>query len=58
MKLENRTALLTGATKGIGRAIALAFAEEAADIGATGRAADELESLKTEVTDLGRRYLR
>ncbi len=55
MKLKGKTALITGASKGIGRAIALAFAAEGADIAATGRNEDELASLHTEVTGLGRR---
>ena len=55
MKLQNRTALITGATKGLGRAIALAFAEEGANIAGTGRNEEELASLKTEVEGMGRR---
>ncbi|MEM7539080.1 MAG: SDR family oxidoreductase [Chloroflexota bacterium] len=52
-KLAGRTALITGATKGIGRAIALAFAAEGADLVVTGRNSDELASLNQEVTELG-----
>src|SRR6202000_1873309 len=37
MRLENRTALVTGATGNIGRAIALAFGAEGAHVIATGR---------------------
>lgn len=55
MKLEGKTALITGASKGIGRAIALAFAAEGADIAATGRNEEELASLHAAVTGMGRR---
>ena len=39
--LEGKTALVTGATRGIGKAIALAFATEGADIAFTYRSQDE-----------------
>ena len=32
MKLKNKTALITGASKGIGRSVALAYAHEGADV--------------------------
>ncbi len=53
MKLTARNALVTGATKGIGRAIALAFAKEGAALIVTGRNTSELASLQQEVNDLG-----
>ncbi len=55
MKLQGKTALITGASKGIGRAIALAFAAEGADIAATGRNEEELATLHAAVTGMGRR---
>lgn len=45
MKLQGNTALITGASKGIGRAIALAFAAEGANLAVTGRNEGELQSL-------------
>jgi len=37
MKLKNKTAIITGATSGIGKATALLFADEGADLVLTGR---------------------
>lgn len=53
MKLQGYTALITGASKGIGRAIALAMAEEGANLAVTGRAVDELESLTQAAQEKG-----
>ena len=56
--LEGKTALITGATRGIGKGIALKFASEGANIAFTGRGANEdmlaaLESTRQEVEALG-----
>lgn len=48
MALTGRTALVTGASAGIGRAAAVALAAAGARLIATGRRAAELESLKRE----------
>jgi NAD(P)-dependent dehydrogenase (short-subunit alcohol dehydrogenase family) len=57
LPLAGKRAVVTGASKGIGRSIALAYARSGADIVAVGRAADELEALAEEVRALGSRCL-
>ena len=52
--LTGKTALITGATRGIGRAIALAFAAEGADVAFTYRSQHEAaQSLVAEIEALG-----
>ena len=53
MKLKDQTALITGASRGIGEAIARAFAAEGAQVAITGRSAQELEALQREFRGLG-----
>src|SRR4051812_24121402 len=50
------TALVTGASRGIGRAIALKLARDGHDILAVARNANELASLRDEVMAIGRGY--
>ena len=52
--LDGKTALVTGATRGIGRAIALRFAAEGADVAFTYRSQDEAAvALQTEMETMG-----
>jgi len=50
MKLEGQTALITGASRGIGEAIARAFAAEGARVAITGRTAQDLKKLGEEIS--------
>jgi NAD(P)-dependent dehydrogenase (short-subunit alcohol dehydrogenase family) len=55
MRLENKKALVTGASKGIGKAIALAYADEGADVAITARRAESLNETVSEIESRGRR---
>jgi len=54
MRLEGKTALITGASRNIGRQIALTFAREGADLVLNTRSSqEELESVATQCRELG-----
>jgi len=57
MRLENQTALVTGASRGIGRAIALRFAQEGAHLVIAARNRRDLERVVEEIRQLGREAL-
>jgi NAD(P)-dependent dehydrogenase (short-subunit alcohol dehydrogenase family) len=57
MLLENRVAIVTGGTKGMGRAIARKFAEEGCDVVVTSRHLDEAQQVAKELEKLGRQAL-
>jgi NAD(P)-dependent dehydrogenase (short-subunit alcohol dehydrogenase family) len=54
MRLADRNALVTGASRGIGRAIAVEFAREGADVAITARTLEALEETRAEIEALGR----
>ncbi len=57
MQLEGKTAIVTGAGRGLGRSIALAYAQEGADVAIISRTPTELEQVAEEIRALGRRGL-
>lgn len=56
-KLTDQVAIVSGAGKGIGRGIAIAFAEAGADVVCAARTASDLESTAAVVRERGRRAL-
>ncbi len=52
-RLENRTALVTGGSRGLGKAIALALAREGAQIIVCARNTEALNKVKSEIKNLG-----
>jgi NAD(P)-dependent dehydrogenase (short-subunit alcohol dehydrogenase family) len=55
--LEGKTAIITGGSRGLGREMALAFAEHGANIVVASRKVENCESVAEEVRALGRRAL-
>jgi NAD(P)-dependent dehydrogenase (short-subunit alcohol dehydrogenase family) len=56
-RLDGKVALVTGGSKGLGRAIAHGFAEAGADVVVASRKSEACEEVATEIRALGRRAL-
>src|SRR4051812_23713982 len=54
-RLDGKTAVVTGASRGLGRHIALALAEAGADVALVGRRLEDLEPVAHEAREMGRR---
>lgn len=55
MKLKEKSAIVSGASKGIGRTIALKLAKNGANLLVNGNNKERLEQLKKEIQDMGQR---
>ncbi|HKV33948.1 MAG TPA: SDR family NAD(P)-dependent oxidoreductase, partial [Pyrinomonadaceae bacterium] len=58
LELSGKVAVVVGGTSGIGRAIALGFAQAGADVIPTSRRGEQVEAVVREIEEFGRRSLR
>ncbi len=58
LSLEGKTAVVVGGTSGIGRALALGFADAGADVVASSRRQEQVDAAAAEIESRGRRSLR
>jgi NAD(P)-dependent dehydrogenase (short-subunit alcohol dehydrogenase family) len=57
LSLEGKCALVFGGTSGLGKAIAVGYAEAGADVVAVGRRAEEVHRTASEITAIGRKTI-
>jgi NAD(P)-dependent dehydrogenase (short-subunit alcohol dehydrogenase family) len=57
MKLQGKTAIVTGASRGIGWEVALAYAREGADVVVSARSEDSLRELVERIAELQQRAI-
>ena len=57
LELEGKAAIVTGGSKGIGKAIARALAEEGVDVAIVARTRETLEAAAAELAETGRRIV-
>ena len=57
MRLQDKVAIITGGGRGIGKAIALGFADEGADVVIVARTEEEINSVCEEIQSRGRKAL-
>jgi NAD(P)-dependent dehydrogenase (short-subunit alcohol dehydrogenase family) len=57
LRLDRRTALITGGGRGIGRALALVYARAGANVVVVSRSAPEVEAVRAEIETLGAKGL-
>ena len=57
LSLKNKVVLITGASRGIGQAVAMGLARVGADIAIASRKLPDLEAVAAEITKTGRKCL-
>ena len=56
-RVDGKVAIVTGASRGIGKAVALALAEAGADVTVLARTKDKIEQTAEEINKMGRKAL-